>query len=274
MNARTGLALTLLLVFALCGIAAAQWSEFREGPGNPIRWPGPHFEDGSFAFCKIMYTSVRAEPMGVGWWTDYPYAGIHLMIRLSELTKTRTSKGADGEPNHWVVRLTDDALFQCPFAMASDVGTIGLSDDEVAHLRQYLLKGGFLWVDDFWGDAAWAQWSSEIGRVLPPADYPIVEVGPDHPVFHTMFQVSQFPQVTNINNWRRTHNTSERGAETRVPHFRAIFDKQGHMLVAMSFNTDIGDSWEREGEDPDFFRKFAPDGYAVGVDVLLYAMTH
>ena len=103
----------------------------------------------------------------------------------SELTKTPISKTADDVPNHWVVRLTDDALFQCPFTMASDVGTIGLSLEEVIHLREYVLKGGFLWVDDFWGGAAWAQWSSEIGRVLPPSEYPIVDLPMDHPVFHT-----------------------------------------------------------------------------------------
>jgi hypothetical protein len=231
--------------------------------------------------------------MGIGWWTDYPYAGIHLVTRLGELTKTPISKTADGETNYWVIRLTDPELFQCPFTMASDVGTIGLSAEEVTHLREYLLKGGFLWVDDFWGDAGWAQWSSEMAKVLPPSEYPIVDLPVTHPVFHTMFDITKFgetltgvpefpaggsltviPQVTNINNWRRTHNTSERGAESPHASFRAILDKKGRIMVAMTFNTDMGDSWEREGEDPEFFQLFSPPGYALGVDVLLYAMTH
>ena len=88
--------------------------------------------------------------MGIGWSTDYPYAGVNLMIRLSELTKAPVAKDENGDPPYWVVRLTDDTLFRCPIVMGSDVGTIGLSDQEALRLRQYLLKGGFLWVDDFW----------------------------------------------------------------------------------------------------------------------------
>src|SRR6185295_13019245 len=130
-----------------------------EGRAVPPRYPPPDFEDGAFTVCKIQYTSVTREAEGAGWSTDYPYAGINLMTRLSELTKTPVSRDEDGNPNYWVVRLTDDALFRCPFTIASDVGTMGLSDVEAARLREYLLKGGFLWVDDFWGSAAWAQWA-------------------------------------------------------------------------------------------------------------------
>src|SRR5258706_6912685 len=169
--ARTAMIATGVVLWSFPNPALAQrpFGGVTEGPGNPIRRPSEGFEDGRFAFCKIMYTSVRREMMGIGWWTDYPYAGMHLMGRLSELTRTTISKNVDGDPNHWVVRLTDPQLFECPFVMASDVGTIGLDADEVKSLREYLLKGGFLWVDDFWGDAAWEQWSTEIGKVLPPS---------------------------------------------------------------------------------------------------------
>jgi hypothetical protein len=266
-----------------------------EGAGVPIRSPRPGFEDGRLAHCKIEYTSVTREAMGVGWGTDYPYAGIHLLTRLGEMTKTAISRMDDGTPNYWVIRLTDPALFQCPFIAASDVGTIGLSDEEAARLRDYLLKGGFFWVDDFWGSYAWEQWSSEMAKVLPPSEYPIVDLPIDHPVFHAMFEITQFgqrlietggeggetlvapgsvPQVTNINNWRRTGDTSERQDDSPHASFRAILDKEGRIMVAMTFNTDMGDSWEREGEDPDFFRTFSPPGYKLGVNVLLYALTH
>ena len=90
----------------------------------PIRVPTPGFEDGAFYVCKMMYTSVWSEPQGVGWATDYPYAGHNLMIRLSELTKTPVSRDSGGDPNYWVVRLTDADLFRCPFLMAADVGTL------------------------------------------------------------------------------------------------------------------------------------------------------
>jgi hypothetical protein len=216
---------------------------------------------------------VRSEMMGVGWATDYPYAGINLMTRLSELTKTPVSRDKEGNPNYWVVRLTDDELFRCPFTIASDVGTMGLSTEEALRLRDYLLKGGFLWVDDFWGSEAWEQWTSEIRRALP--QHPIVDVPDDHPIRHQLFEIKKLPQVTNINFWRRNGGeTRERGYDSPFANFRMIADDKGRVMVIMTHNTDIGDSWEREGEDHEFFLQFSPDGYAVGMNVLLYAMTH
>jgi hypothetical protein len=230
------------------------------------------FEDGAFTVCKIEYTSVRREDQGAGWSTDYPYAGINLMTRLSELTKTPISRDASGNPNYWVVRLTDDELFRCPFTLGSDVGTMGLSSEEAQRLREYLLKGGFLWVDDFWGTAAWEQWSSEIRKALP--EYPITEVPGDNPVRRMMFLIDKIPQVTNIGNWRRTGNTQERGWDSREANFRMIANERGRIMVVMTHNTDVADSWEREGEDHDFFVRFSPPGYQLGMNVLLYSMTH
>jgi hypothetical protein len=214
--------------------------------------------------------------MGMGWSTDYPYAGVNLMIRLSELTKADVSLDEYGEPNHWVVRATDPALFDCPFLMASDVGTVGFAEDEIVPLREYLLKGGFLWVDDFWGSAAWQQWEKEIGRVLPFGEYPIVDVPIDHTIFKSLYEMAFVPQVTNIQFWRRNggHTTSERGRDSVDVHFRGIADAHGRLMVVMTHNSDIGDSWEREGEDPDYFFQFSPNGYALAIDVLLYSMTH
>jgi hypothetical protein len=248
---------------------------FREGRFAP-RFAPPAMPDGNFTFCRAMYERVRNEPMGMGWVTDYPYAEINLMTRLSELTRTAISRDERGQPNHWVVRLTDPALFNCPFLMASDAGTIGLSPEERESLRRYLLKGGFLWVDDFWGTAAWEHWSSEIAHVLPPSEYPILEVPCDDPVLRTQLTVEHVPQITNIQFWRSVGgtSTSERGSDSQEAHFRVIRDKQGRIMVVMTHNTDIADSWEREGEDPAFFRQFSPAGYAFGINVLLHAMTH
>lgn len=248
---------------------------FREG-SYPPRFPPPRFHDGAFTICKVMYTAVRREWMGIGWATDYPYAARNLMIRASELTKIRVSVDAANEPFVWVVRLTDDALFECPLTMASDVGTIGIDAEEAIRLRAYLLKGGFLWVDDFWGTEAWDHWVSQISQVLPPTEYPIVDLPPDHPIFHTLHAVSHVPQVTNIQFWRGSGGTttSERGEDSVDVHTRAIKDKDGRILVLMTHNTDLGDSWEREGEDPEYFYQFSPAGYAVGLNVLLYALTH
>ena len=222
------------------------------------------------------YQRVVVEDMGVGWQTDYPFSERNLMTRLSELTKTPISRDSHNEPNTWVVRATDPQLFNCPYLVASDAGTIGLKAEEVLNLRDYLLKGGFLWVDDFWGSDAWEQWSSEISRVLPPSEFPITDVSLDDPLLRTLFPVTSIPQITNIQFWRSFQGrvTSERGADSEEAHLRAIRDRHGRIMVLMTHNTDVADSWEREGEDPGFFFQFSPNGYALGVDVLLHAMTH
>ena len=268
------LAVPLAVMVGAAAYAQMPWG-IREGRFAP-RFAPPAMPDGNFTFCRAMYERVRNEPMGMGWVTDYPYAEINLMTRLSELTRTAISRDERGQPNHWVVRLTDPALFNCPFLMASDAGTIGLSPEEREGLRRYLLKGGFLWVDDFWGTAAWDHWSSEISRVLPPSEYPILDVPCDDPVLRTQLTVEHVPQITNIQFWRSVNGTttSERGSDSQEAHFRVIRDTQGRIMVVMTHNTDIADSWEREGEDPAFFRQFSPAGYAFGINVLLHAMTH
>ena len=279
------LPLVLLAVLIIsAGYAFAQFRQdvfgglegLRGEQGDPAEIPPEDLPDRNLAGCHILYTSVRREAMGAGWHTDYPWGQRHLLLRLSELTKTRVSWLSPSVPHVWLVRLTDDALFNCPYLMASDVGTIGLSRDEAVRLRMYLEKGGFLWVDDFWGEAAWNQWTRELAKAMPPDEYPIEDVPLTDPLFHTMLEVKKIPQITNIRFWRSTggRTTSERGAETAVPHLRAIRDKHRNIIAVMTFNTDVSDSWEREGEDPEFFRQFAPVGYALGIDVLLYAMTH
>jgi hypothetical protein len=283
-TARRLLVLVFLLVTVPGSYLYAQFGQdllglggLRGEQGDPAEIPPKDFPDRNIAGCHLLYTSVRREANGAGWRTDYPWGQRHLLIRASELTKTRVSWLRPGvAPHVWLVQLTHDALFECPFLMASDAGTIGLSDLEAERLGLYLQKGGFLWVDDFWGDAAWEHWSSEIARALPPADYPIVDVPLDDPIFRAMFVVKEVPQVTSIRFWRAAggRSTSERGEESAVPHFRAIRDKHGRIMVAMTHNTDVSDSWEREGDDPEFFYQFSPNGYALGINVLMYAMTH
>jgi hypothetical protein len=272
--------LVSLSLVATCAFATYASAQFGRGFGGLLGGPPQlaprRMPDRNFAVCRIMYQQVRSEPSGAGWQTDYPYGEMNLTIRFSELTKTRVSRGTDGRPNNWVVRLTDDSLFNCPYTVASDVGTIGLSDEEAQQLRTYLLKGGFLWVDDFWGDAAWEHWTREIAKALPPTEFPIEDVPLTDPIFSSQFTVKRIPQVPRYPFWAATgrRETSERGEETRVPHFRAIRDDAGRIIVAMTHNTDIADSWEREGEEPGYFYAFSPDGYALGINVLLYAMTH
>lgn len=273
-----GLVVAILLATSL---AEAQRG-FRGGRGRfgsesgaPPRFASEADFDGKFHICRLMYTQVRQQNLGMGWGTDYPFAEINLSIRLSELTKTTVAFDGDRNPVNLVVRPTDDALFQCPVVIASDPGSAGFSAADADRLREYLDKGGFLWVDDFWGSYAWDSFASEIGKVLPPGEFPIKDVEPGHAIFRTLFPVAEIPQVPSINFWRGSGGeTSEMGLESEKAHMAAITDKQGRIMVLMTHNTDIADSWEREGDDPNFFFHFSPNGYAVGLNTMLYAMTH
>jgi hypothetical protein len=168
-----------ILLAASAATAQEQWDRFRGGYGRnryPPRYPTATSFDGSFNFCRLMYTSDRREAGGSGWSTDYWDADLNFSTRLGELTKTTISRQANGDPNHLTIRISDPALFQCPILSATDVGTALFTDDEAETLRAYLEKGGFLWVDDFWGPYAWDNWVSNISKVLPPGEYPIRDI--------------------------------------------------------------------------------------------------
>jgi hypothetical protein len=272
---------TLAAIIGVLGATATAvqaqriWSGFYGR--TPPKFPTATTFDGNFHFCRAMFESDRREKQG--WSTDYPGADINLSVRLAELTKVRVTMTSDNEesvPDAVVVRLTDDALFQCPFVLMEDAGTARFSDAEVKRLREYLLKGGFLFVSDYHGMAAREQFNEEIGRVLPRDRFPSVDLTPpDHPLWRMMFPVSKLPQMASIQTWRRTGSTIERwNIEGDPPDARGIADDHGRLMVVMVHNSDIPDPWEREGENPEYFFRFSPDAYAVGIDVVLYALTH
>jgi hypothetical protein len=235
-----------------------------------------HLDERAFTFCRVAYRQVRREPLGQGWRTDYPDGDRNLMLRLSQLTRTPIRQTQHGEPDHRIVQIMDDELFECPFIFMSDVGTIGIDPEEAERLRQYLEQGGFLWADDFWGSWAWETWTREIAKVLPPAEFPIFDIPTGHLLLSALYAVHEVPQIPSIQFWRRSgrSSTSERGPDSAEPHLRGIRDKKGRLIVVMTHNTDIADGWEREGEDDQFFFQFSPESYALGINIVLYALTH
>jgi hypothetical protein len=237
------------------------------------RWPKAEDFDGRFMYCRVFF---RGPGRGGGWRTDYPGADNNFSVRLAELTRVDVKFDANRQPHHIVVSLEDPLLFRCPMLFLVNHGSAFFSPEEAQRLRGYLQKGGLLWVDDAWGSYAWARWTEQIGHVLPPGQFPIRDIAMTHPIMHTLYDVKEIPQVPAISFWAGTGGaTSERGADSAQVYFRGIQDANGRLMVVMTHNTDISDTWEREGERPrEYFDLFSPRGYAIGVNIVLYAMTH
>jgi hypothetical protein len=269
--------MTAVLLAALLATVASAQGRFRGFGG--FRGPAPRMAtpqdfDGNFLFCRILFRNA-SDGDGDGWGVDYPRADINLTFRLSELTTTTVSRDPEDGYKHVVVRLTSPLLYHCPFVMMTEPGGAYFDDAEAAQLRDYVLKGGFLWADDFWGEFAFSHWAGEVAKALPPEQYPIIDVPLEHGLFHTLYDIHRIPQIPSINFWGRSGETSERGRDSAVPHVRAILDETGErILVLMTHNTDFGDAFEREGDDHRYFLKFAPEGYAFGVNAIVYSMTH
>jgi hypothetical protein len=258
----------LAVTVVVTSVAFAQqiWVGGRRGMAP--RWPQAHDFDGAFMYCRTFYRG--------GWSTDYPGADHNFSVRLAELTRVTVKFDENRDPHHVVVPLTDPLLFRCPILFMTNAGSGEFSSAEVERLREYFLKGGFLWVDDSWGSLQWRRWVSQLSRILASGEFPIVDIPTTHGIMHTLYDVKTIPQVPNISFWSGTGGeTSERGWDSAEVYVKGIQDARGRLMVLMTHNTDISDTWEREGEEPqEYFNRFSPTGYAIGVNVVLYAMTH
>ena len=267
-----------VVVFAIAGvllIASVGAAQFRRGGRfgyGQMRENPPY--DGSFQFCRIMFRNAM-DGDGGGWNVDWPRADQNLSFRFSELTTTSVSSDGKGTFNSILIRLTDEeTLAHCPFIMLTEPGGTYLDEAEATALRTYLQKGGFLWADDFWGEYAWEHWMNEIRKALPSAQYPVADVPLDDALFHMLYDVREIPQIPSIGAWGGPGGRTSERRDSQTPHVRAITDRNGHVLVINTHNTDFGDAFEREGFSRDYFDTFAGPGYAFGVNTLLYAMTH
>jgi hypothetical protein len=267
----TGVLAAVMLVGALVTSASAQrGGGFGFGRRMPRAFDWVY--DGAFVYCRGAFQSGRFG-RGSGWDTDYPNVDLNLPWRTGQLTTIQISKDSRGEPNHVIVQLSDPNLYLCPMVIMQEVGSIYFDAEDAKHLRAYLEKGGFVWVDDFWGSYAWDVWASEIGKVFP--DRPIKDVPFSHPLFRMVYNITKKSQIPNIGHWLRTGgNTSERGADSAEVHIRAIMDDNDRIMVLMTHNTDFSDAYEREGENRAYFERFAAEGYSFGVNAIVYALTH
>ena len=256
--------LALSLSVAVPLLSALQFWGFRGG--DPRAWDFDPDARAEFQFVRYAYGSGRdGERWGRrrgGWRTDWPDAEYHLTNGISRLTMIDTAYGGRFfDP-------MDEELFDYPWVYAVEVGRWYLDDQEAARLREYLLRGGFLVVDDFHGSYQWAGFASSMNRVFP--DRSIVEIPETDPLLHTLYDLDHRTQVPGIQYvWSGT--TWEDDGYT--PHWRGIYDDSERLMVAINFNMDLGDAWEH-ADTPEYPESMTALAYRFAVNYVIYAMTH
>jgi hypothetical protein len=221
-----------------------------------------------FTFCRLRYENIRRARKS-GWGDDYPQADYNFMVRLAELTTTPISRWNNGDPGFANVTAMDPDLFRCPYLRMQNAANYDFSPEETARMHDYLLKGGFLWIDDNW-DPDFEYIRPNLMRIVPGAK--IIDLPVEHPMFSIVYRVDPLPQIPSLGSWQRNRQDSEIGPST--VHYYGVFDDHDRLLVLVSMNSDVSDSWEREGDNHDYFETFAAKGYALGVNVAVWVMTH
>jgi hypothetical protein len=232
------------------------------------------FKHDVFTFARAVFHS-QAGSRGwrgswMGWLNDYPDSDLNLSFRLQQMTTLKV------DPDGRVVRLTSPELFSYPLIFMLKPGYIELTKDETRALRKYLLNGGALWLDDFWGSQEWENVEAQMKRVFPERTWE--ELPLEHPMFQGVFPLKVHKnelQVPSIQFYERTGQTSRNGEDSKDVHFRVWRDDQGRIMLIATHNTDNGDGWEREGENDEYFHNFCEKrAYPLAINIIFYLMTH
>jgi len=275
----------LLIIGGTVALLSVAWAErrpFRVYPSmeayDNVELPADWQEGSEFIFARLMYPQhpyarfgrPRRYGGGFDWreggtsWTqDYPRADRHFAQALRRLT--RLNVRSVEQP----VNLDDgDDAFNYPWMAAGEMGDWKLTDAQADSLREYLLRGGFLYLDDWWGTEEWNRFNESMKRVFP--DRPIVEIDNDDAIFHLLYDLNDRYQVPG--QWALGRGSTYRN-DGAQPHWRGIYDDTGRIMVAMTFNSDVGDSWEW-ADDPSYPEKYSALGIRIGVNYVIYSMTH
>lgn len=218
-------------------------------------------EKAEFYFTRLAYDS-GGYGRGGGWTTDYPDAEYHFMKGVNRLTNINAAGGGPA------VRPLDDELFDYPWIYAVEPGQWYMDEESAARMREYLLRGGFLIVDDFHGSYQWEAFMAGLSRIFP--DRSVLEIPEDHALMHVLYDLDQRIQIPGMSPLRYGQ-THERDGYT--PHWRGIYDDDGRLMVAINFNMDLGDAWEH-ADDPRYPEKMTALAYRFGINYVIYSMTH
>ena len=267
------LILGMLMVTTIIGWSQHQWSRGERDPraGVPNWDRDEELPNDMFTFARIQYDSWGGGWRGRGKWSvDYPESDLNMSFRLQQLTSLKV------DPEGTVLNLNEDKLFNYPFIYIIEPGQIYFNESEVKSLRKYLLNGGFLMVDDFWGEVEWKNFERQFRRVFPSRK--IVDLPIEHELFQCVFPLKQKPQVPNP---RTAMQGASRGItwerwDAQTPNYRGVYDDHGRLMVVICHNTDLGDGWEEESRAGEwYFKEFSePKAYPMGINIIFYSMTH
>lgn len=242
----------------MIGCAALAWSQ----ANLPV-----FSERSEFHFVRLEYTDLfnGGRGGGRGWWRqDWPEADAHFAQGVARLTRIDI-----GDSRH--LRLTDDRLFDHPWIYATQAGYWNLSSVETERLRDYLLRGGFLIVDDFYGGEQWDVFADAMRRTL--GDRPIVEIEDSNVMMHVLYDIRERVFIPGLRHLRFGQRGLDQQAREFPPRWRAIHDDKGRMIVAINFNMDVGDAWEH-ADWPQYPENMTTLAYRFGINYIIYAMTH
>jgi len=269
-------ALAGLLFFCLAAYAQREFRVYMsfEGEDGSADLPPDYQVPGEFVVGRLMYPSSRFGFFGGGDWTrggtswavDYPKGDrtfARILRRLTRINVRSVEQPVnldDGDDvNHW------------PFLMVGLAGYWQLTDTQVARLRDYLLRGGFLFCDSFFSSDSWVGFEAGMRRIFP--DRPIVDLPDDHPIFHIVYDLPNMSkqQLPNMNSLY----AGGRGylGDGAVPRWRGIFNDDGRLMVLIAFNNDVADSWQW-ADNPNYPADRATLGLQIGVNIAVYSMTH
>jgi hypothetical protein len=233
----------------------------------------PELREDVFTFARLKFDADRDWRYGGGrlWDDDAPEADLNLIFRLHEVTSLKVRPGLN------FIDITTKELIKYPFVYLASAGRVVLTEEEVTALRQYLLSGGFLMADDFWGDDQWGHFHEQLQRIFPNREP--VEIGLTNRIFHTVFDFKQEPQIPSVGTYLHTGQSYDPGwpfeEKNHDPHYYALYDDKQHMIALLCHNNHYGDGWEHEGDDESYFDKFSePMGYPMLINILVYTMTH
>jgi len=221
----------------------------------------PPKTNSQFVFTRLIYNG-RIPAYYKNWYTDYPKGDRQLIEGLKRLTDL------DIADQGRVVAINDPALFEYPFVYSSEVGQMVLSEQDAATMREYLQRGGFWFLDDFWGTSEWASLELQMKKIFP--DVQIKDIPPTHPLFHMYLDVDKVMQVPSL-AFLWTGITYEQDGFTGE--CKGIFDAKGHLMIVINHNTDLGDAYE-SADNPQYPLPFTGYAYRHALNLIIYALSH